>query len=521
MTLVFAVVSLQLLAALPGGASSRAEDKPRRLSVVNACRQPVWITHEAAAGTGPDPQDVRVAPGASHAFLTPNGLSATRYWAKLGCNEQGTHCALGGSGGPKEACVRKMPGGAYNYSACAPPIDTKFEASFGQMGEPCNPMAPGGTEMAGCDYIDMSLVDGFTLAFKLEIHGGRCTATSKGVDSRVQTIDCSTLSFDDCPAEENLGLGFDVDLRAVSPHTGTVAGCYAPCMKLTDTKWNNTLGAGRTGLDAGNASAPYCCPTPPVSPEECRQGPVTSTRFVRTLHEKCPGVYGYAYDDGHGLMRCSSDSHYKLTLYCPFEARDRSPGHHSPATTTAVTTTTIATTTTTRPPITVFTYTDHVTIALLLAGVIAGMCLAPAIACLGKRWSRDSDERSLALKYDMSVPDYKKLHDPLYQESGLSVARVGSATVEASDDTVDRLVAWTVARREQAGASTDEEQDILVPPAGLAAVRTGPHTLEPEAEEFAGKVASPGGGIPGAVPPEKKARKGGCFGRFRRKTAPR
>ena len=45
---------------------------------------------------------------------------------------------------------------------CAPPLDTKFEATF---------VTPGSTTK---DTIDMSFVDGFTLPFKLESRGGDC-----------------------------------------------------------------------------------------------------------------------------------------------------------------------------------------------------------------------------------------------------------------------------------------------------------------------------------------------------------
>merc|ERR1719221_179720 len=146
--------------------------------------------------------------------------------------------------------------------------------------------------MDGCDYIDASLVDGFTLPFKLEIvrNGG------SGCDKEeVHTIDCRGLSFSLCPSAEVLtAAGMTVDLRAVSPKTGRVSGCYAPCQKLVDSKWNNSLAQGRHQQDP--EVAPYCCPTPPESPEECRAGPIEQTQFLKTVHEACPGVYGYAYD---------------------------------------------------------------------------------------------------------------------------------------------------------------------------------------------------------------------------------
>eukprot|EP00438_Fugacium_kawagutii_P004129 Skav211253 [mRNA] locus=scaffold3676:81543:83413:+ [translate_table: standard] len=114
----------------------------------------------------------------------------------MGCDANGDNCALGGSGGPGQECTKKTP----DYSSCAPPIDTKFEATWGRQGEACNPAT---NQMAGCDFIDVSLVDGFTLAFKLEVLAGTCT----GRVSDVHTVDCSGLSVAECPTDDNLGHG--------------------------------------------------------------------------------------------------------------------------------------------------------------------------------------------------------------------------------------------------------------------------------------------------------------------------
>merc|ERR1712241_654406 len=78
-------------------------------------------------------------------------------------------------------------------------------------------------KMACCDYIDLSLVDGFTLPFKLDIKG---TCLGQG-DKPVSKIDCSGLS----------------------------------CHKLFDTKWDNSMALDHHASDPD--LAPYCCPTPP------------------------------------------------------------------------------------------------------------------------------------------------------------------------------------------------------------------------------------------------------------------
>ena len=49
-------------------------------------------------------------------------------------------------------------------------------------------------------------------------------------------------------------------------------------LRLTLRSWNNTVAQAHTPQDA--VAAPYCCPTPPESPEACRAGPVKSTKYV-------------------------------------------------------------------------------------------------------------------------------------------------------------------------------------------------------------------------------------------------
>mmetsp|Transcript_119877 Transcript_119877/g.339798 ORF Transcript_119877/g.339798 Transcript_119877/m.339798 type:complete len:422 (-) Transcript_119877:106-1371(-) len=281
--------------------AARLTTGSRRLRITNGCStEPLWIAHQGQGGTGPDPQNVRIEPLGNYDFITFNGLSATRYWPKMGCDDMGNSCSLGGSGGPGEACVR--PDG--DYSQCAPPVDTKFEATFGRESAPCDP-ATG--SMEGCDYVDVSLVDGFTLPFKLELNGN----CNKGGS----VIDCSGLSFAHCPTQEYLHAADMVaNLQAINPKTNQVVGCYSPCSKLIDDKWDS-MGRKPHSPEA----APYCCPTPPQDPEQCRAGPIKDTEFVQTVHRQCPGVYGYSYDDGMGLVRCDATTHYALTFFCPPE----------------------------------------------------------------------------------------------------------------------------------------------------------------------------------------------------------
>jgi len=269
----------------------------RHLTITNGCQsEPAWIAHVAAGGVGPDPQNVKLQPGASYTFTVPDGLAGTRYWPKYRCDGGGNRCQIGESGGPGEICEERH--------GCAPAIDTKFEATFGRQGSACNPKSG---NFEGCDWIDVSMVDGWTVPFRVEVHGD-CH------DSQ-NVIDCSGLSLSQCPSAENIdGIG-SVDLRLKQPDSGQNVGCYSPCSKLTAAQWDNPLAKGHSPGDA--VAAPYCCPTPPESPEACRSGPVISTQYVKMVHNSCPGVYAYAYDDGVGLKTCTPDSSYVVTFYCP------------------------------------------------------------------------------------------------------------------------------------------------------------------------------------------------------------
>eukprot|EP00928_Gymnodinium_smaydae_P087140 TRINITY_DN71470_c0_g1_i1.p1 TRINITY_DN71470_c0_g1~~TRINITY_DN71470_c0_g1_i1.p1 ORF type:complete len:310 (-),score=26.97 TRINITY_DN71470_c0_g1_i1:142-1071(-) len=270
-----------------------------RLTIVNGCEtSSIWLAHMVAGSVGPDPQDVKIESGKSATFHTSaggGGLAAVRYWAKMGCDETGGNCTIGDSGGAGESCVIRAPGKPDDYSQCAPPVDTKLEATF---------MAPGSPAM---DTIDMSLVDGYSLPFNLEVSGGTCTREQKPFTG----MDCSGLSLNSCPSAETLN-GQKVSLQAVQPKTGTRSGCFSPCMKLTDDKWNSHPVAP----DSPQAG-PYCCAGAFASPGACSSGPVLQTKYLAAVKQSCPAAYGYAFDDKTATIVCATTTNYKLTFYCP------------------------------------------------------------------------------------------------------------------------------------------------------------------------------------------------------------
>lgn len=280
-------------------------DTSRRLRIRNGCDvEPMWIANDYH-GSDSDRLDERIASGGFVDLETTPGNPTMRYWPKMWCDADGKNCALGSSGDRGRSCIRD--GG--DDSLCAPTVDTQFEATFGNGQLTCDP-ARG--QVGGCDHLDVSLVNGFTLPFSIQALGSCFEDDLQVADSK--SIDCSRISTDSCPTAERLG-NTTVDLRAKNPFTQQVVGCYSPCSKLTDDRWNNTQAHGRQARDSD--AAPYCCPTPPETPVSCRAGPVASSAYVAAVHQICPGVYGYAYDDNLGLVRCTSQTHYEVTFYCP------------------------------------------------------------------------------------------------------------------------------------------------------------------------------------------------------------
>mmetsp|Transcript_72171 Transcript_72171/g.234466 ORF Transcript_72171/g.234466 Transcript_72171/m.234466 type:complete len:279 (+) Transcript_72171:99-935(+) len=175
----------------------------QRLKITNGCHtEPLWVAHMAQVNVGPDKQNIKLSPGESHVFHTPVGLSGTRYWAKMGCNTTGDQCEIGESGGPGQSCNETI--------GCAPPVDTKFEASF---------------SAGGVDWVDVSLVDGWTLPFKFRM-SELCSA-GDGNRHASKEVDCSELAFDSCPGAEHVGNASNgpVDLRVLNPSSGAVVGC--------------------------------------------------------------------------------------------------------------------------------------------------------------------------------------------------------------------------------------------------------------------------------------------------------
>lgn len=58
----------------------------------------------------------------------------------------------------------------------------------------------------------------------------------------------------------------------------------------------------------------FCCPTPPMTPEQCTAGQVTKTQYVNLIHRDCSTAYSYAYDDQAGLHNCPNPTDFNINI---------------------------------------------------------------------------------------------------------------------------------------------------------------------------------------------------------------
>jgi hypothetical protein len=249
-----------------------------KITITNKCGIPVWIDQtpnggfSPLSGTGPNPAG-RLDPGQSSNYRIPDNGWGGRFWPKIGCNDAGNNCLAGSS-------VSGCP-----PDGCEPPADTKFEFFYSPLSSAVRP------------YYDITLVDGYTLGVAItpsQSDGGRCTPTQCGV------------SLAACPTDEVEGLG---SLQIIKQ--GQIVQCLAPCYKWV---YPAPYGMNRNKFDSPGKL--MCCPTPPVSSDECRAGPVARSKYVQLVQSSCPSAYSYPYDDVNGSHDCPPGTSFTATL-CP------------------------------------------------------------------------------------------------------------------------------------------------------------------------------------------------------------
>eukprot|EP01062_Namystynia_karyoxenos_P070055 TRINITY_DN65432_c0_g1_i1.p1 TRINITY_DN65432_c0_g1~~TRINITY_DN65432_c0_g1_i1.p1 ORF type:complete len:554 (+),score=65.71 TRINITY_DN65432_c0_g1_i1:90-1751(+) len=314
-----------------GSKCSSPGDCKGRLRIRNGCdTQPIWIANQGYKTAYLAPQMVKLLPGELVAFPIPaRGLASTRFWPLADCDGD-NKCQIGQSVGSTNG----LP--PCDEAGCAPPVDSKFEATWGcALSEAdCGhiPAETGGGTLKGDDYFDVSLVDGFTLPYSLEFEGG-CRPENR-LHKHVTEWEAKDLDFETmCPHTESLDRGSPVDLRVYHPGSNKVVGCSSPCSRLTIPNWQTRP---FHFANAAPEAVYYCCPAGSLgpgqeTPRKCEAGPVSSTDFVRNVHCYAPDVYAYSYDDANANFRCPPDTIYTMTFYCPPKSGGRPPLTCTPA----------------------------------------------------------------------------------------------------------------------------------------------------------------------------------------------
>lgn len=301
--LIFAFVLCECGGSGGGGGNGTQTAK---LRIKNSCGYTIWVQHTN------DPNSInevtQLTAGSYVDYTIPDaGRASDRFWAKKGCDSTGQNCTTGQSSNP-------CPTGG-----CQPPVDSKLEATWGcvlsdQSGCAVNPSDP--SQKLGDTFFNASAVDGYTFPFTITLVSSVDTSTHP----TCLAADCSALSLSQCPTAENLSVGLSGTYPQFASEnlnvSNGVSGCYSPCKKL-----NYTANFGGEGQNEDtDPTQIYCCPTPPITVDQCRAGPVPNTQYVAAVHSMCNnGVYGYAYDDVTGLRQCPPDLKLELTFgpNCP------------------------------------------------------------------------------------------------------------------------------------------------------------------------------------------------------------
>jgi len=331
---------------LPAAASDTFPNTPatKRVTYVNACKSaPIWIGWQITTASVQATQSGsavyqhldmkpahKLAPGAQVSHDIPDaGLIGYRAWPMYNCKKNAAgdgpaegwyDCQIGGSGGLAQH-GGTQPG--CQSPGCAPPIDSKFEGTFGcrlsaDKKANCVPNPAAGFDGKGNakligdqDNFDVSNVDGWTLPFKLTVDGSNCAKAPPK-----NTVDCMSLGLDSCTIEDLSAARSDltqVNLSLINPDTNERGGCYSPCSILSMNNWNNPDFVGGPGTPS---VSPFCCPA--GTPKETCAAAVGKTNYVKNVPNMCSPAYTWAYDDAQGLFQCDAKStSYTMTFECP------------------------------------------------------------------------------------------------------------------------------------------------------------------------------------------------------------
>lgn len=297
--------------------------------------------------------------GETKTFSIPDkGSASNKIYFNMGCvNSTGDFPEMGD-------CIIGGEFGANTLGNDLTSSNTWFEATWGcsdSSGVNCN-VNPSDTSLSltAVDWMDLSLVDGYTVPMKIELGAGEATAHNcefNNGESWDGIEDLGFIDFASCPTEDDSTMYSENQvisnqlknggINLLTEDGGNYINCAAPHTWLSG---NNVMGttlsdtstlpliAGETvdTLNAtnwygckskcGGASDTPSCVCPECSREQCLEGPfgnqyysVAQTAYVRRLKAMGVEAYTWQYDDDSGNKHCDYGVTVTLTL-CPAKA---------------------------------------------------------------------------------------------------------------------------------------------------------------------------------------------------------
>jgi hypothetical protein len=381
------LLSLTLFAAAAFPPFAIAETTyTERLTVVNNCGDNVWMwaippgpdvaeeqnqfwetknggTRVCSSNLSPCPTrgyewKFEIAAGATRKFWVPDqGSAGGKFYFNMNCTSTGEHHAGRGK------CTIGGNFGADVVSGDLIAANNWFEATWGcndSTKATCAANPSNTAEKLERDWLDISLVDGYTVPMKMELGAGEATSHDCKYQGGTAWDGVEDLGFVDlasCPTESSVtmysttpAIQSQLNGDGISLLTKDSSGNYIHC--AAPHKWlsTNELGTvvtsggkntrpvtagadidhlnelnwyGCKGLCGGDPKTPATCLCPECGGDQCRKGPngnqtyiVEKSAYVKRLKAMGVQAYTWQYDDAYGLKNCTQGVNVTVTL-CP------------------------------------------------------------------------------------------------------------------------------------------------------------------------------------------------------------
>lgn len=312
------LVGILLISFVDTAYSDTANTAPN-LIIENNCAFDLWIQQDSkhSVPNSPDLVFLKKTNGSYTYNIPKAGLSSTRFWPKKNCDSKGINCQIGNS-----AIVPSLAKYYKKGFMFAPPIDSKFEATWGcYPGEKCNINPANNKSLTNVTWWDGSVVDGYTLPYAILISDKTGNFSSNPVNN--VKVYCGNLDPNACPTTSDLSsdgankIVNKINLTNVDltwSKNKKPIGCFSPCSKLTTAQGLATV-LGVTGPDS-KVAVNYCCPTPPISSSQCSNGPAATNSYTVAVKQQRCNSYTYAYDDAASLGVVPVTTKFKV-VFCP------------------------------------------------------------------------------------------------------------------------------------------------------------------------------------------------------------